>query len=814
MRTTALWSTGLGGAFIAASVAASFWGHTQVLPKILAKTTVSTAPVQWFASLEWRSAPAPFVDLRTSPSEQTTVSTVKTSNTKLSKRPIRERSLVISKAAPKRVAPRRADLADATPVKSPVQSNDTQEFEQLLRDLHDLGEWSNDDADISTLRDIHAELQARFELATLTTQEANQDSELGEFTGELLETAELDRVLNDFGSDAEVELGADALAFEGVGSLEAEGWQTVPESDLVALSPQDQNAQEDTSSQAFLVSQVSSVPGDTFEDSNVAILTEGDVVPAAVTEAAVLDTIRATKAASVVPPRAPRALRTPRTPKVSAAPKAIKTIPTVKPSQQQVQHRQLPQHDDVSASQVLPQARAVARPSVVAPSPPIERELISQPNQLSAASDSSGGTEEARDEVNNVASVVRGGLLLLPSSDNASGSNVNTPTSQPVAPPQVVPPLETAPGFDLAGPWAEAFDWTSTVALAEAEPFTHEGSNELGGRWIQVTAPRHRPTLYWKTGAAPVALLSDNALALLGVSTGIQQKVGSGLVLGIVPAGWKVALSGRAEEALYFDSNRNRVDANDVSRDRAFLFMNTRPGSQMVSLLAADGRGTGVAALPVLPDTVSWLDLREQRVVEIEGMVYEASSASAKPVSGVAIQVLGQASAVSVTSRRGKFKISNVRALSGHPVYVQLEGRNRFAHRYRIDPQDFQAANLFALDPAQVEEWISQVEGGVSSEGGIIVTAAASLVARHQTRELLGSHEALVGNTSLVPESYGLTARGELRVNEPLVIESPRLIGLQIPEGPIRIAVENRDHETLWSEIVFSSPRVISIVNR
>jgi hypothetical protein len=120
--------------------------------------------------------------------------------------------------------------------------------------------------------------------------------------------------------------------------------------------------------------------------------------------------------------------------------------------------------------------------------------------------------------------------------------------------------------------------------------------------------------------------------------------------------------------------------------------------------------------------------------------------------------------------------------------------------------------DLFRLGDEQVRSWVSQLEGGVSPDSGLIVAAMPSLVQAYGDGRLFASTQTLLGNTTLTPETYALSASGELLADRPLEGTSPRVVSVQIPTGPVVSQVTDNNQNVVWSQLVLAQPGVISMV--
>ena len=151
-------------------------------------------------------------------------------------------------------------------------------------------------------------------------------------------------------------------------------------------------------------------------------------------------------------------------------------------------------------------------------------------------------------------------------------------------------------------------------------------------------------------------------------------------------------------------------------------------------------------------------------------------------------------------------------AVGTYPVFVETTTPIGFKHRYRVTPSNLDGVELYRLGDKQVRDWVAQLEGGVSPDSGLIVAAMPSLTKNYGDGRLFPSTHSLLGNTTLTPETYTLSADGELEESKPLEAASPRYVSVQIPTGPVVSQVEDNNRNVVWSQLVLAQPGVISIV--
>jgi hypothetical protein len=392
------------------------------------------------------------------------------------------------------------------------------------------------------------------------------------------------------------------------------------------------------------------------------------------------------------------------------------------------------------------------------------------------------------------------------------------------------PPLKPSfgPLLDRTSRWAfhEAFDWNTSVIGPKVEVLSQEGAvpDQIQARgqsagqtlgWRIAKANQHWATLFWSTpNQEEVPMLNALSAKMLSVKAAAALQTDAGIILAKVPAGWSLEFSGRSERPLIFDRTNHLLapSATEGSNggERYYVFLNASPGEQILYLNHAGGE-TGALAIPVLGGVMAYADLTQVEKRTISGRILEASESSPRGVAGIHVQVVGSGMST-VTNNSGDFHIDNVIAFGDQNLYIEAETQKSFPHRYKLSPSQTTHLSLFHLTEAQVHEWIGQLEGGVSSESGLILGALPTLSASQEDRKPLVGTRSLANGPTLTPETYTLSGSGQLMVKTPLNGVRSRFISVQVPEGPTLVEVVDKDNRLIWSEITVVSPRVLTIV--
>ena len=350
----------------------------------------------------------------------------------------------------------------------------------------------------------------------------------------------------------------------------------------------------------------------------------------------------------------------------------------------------------------------------------------------------------------------------------------------------------------------EAFQWASEVPGTNSQTLTLEG-------WTQREAQDHWPVIYWNPDAqSQTAMISHNTAVMLAKSAETELQPDAAIVFGKIPAGWDVEYSDRAEKVVYLNAqNQSDVTSNDV---RYFAFINAAPGAQLVTLKASLGAETAAVAVPVLNGSSTYLDLTAVTKRAFSGYVLDAGAQTRQGVAGAAVSVVGQPNAVFFATESGYFHLSEVYAVGNYPVYAETATTTGYKHRYRVSPDRMDGVDLYRMGDDQIRTWVGQLEGGVSPESGMIVAAVPGLIQSYGDGRLFPSAHSLLGNATLTPETYTLSAMGGLEESTPLEAAAPRYISVQLPTGPVVSQIEDNNQNVIWSQLVLAQPGVINVV--
>jgi hypothetical protein len=224
------------------------------------------------------------------------------------------------------------------------------------------------------------------------------------------------------------------------------------------------------------------------------------------------------------------------------------------------------------------------------------------------------------------------------------------------------------------------------------------------------------------------------------------------------------------------------------------------------------GGTVGAVAIPVLSGTATFTDATRIMKKTVSGRVFDAGAADLKALARIQVRIVGQPRARANTDESGAFELNNVSLISNFPLYVETDAEDGATHRYRVVPGAERGLSLFRMGETQVRDVLEQLEGGISADSGLIVGAMPETAKTKSVNGLYPSVATLSPGQTLKPESYTVSAIGQLHINATLSDKDSRFVAVQVPEGPAIARLENKSQATIWSEMVFAQPKIINVL--
>jgi hypothetical protein len=377
------------------------------------------------------------------------------------------------------------------------------------------------------------------------------------------------------------------------------------------------------------------------------------------------------------------------------------------------------------------------------------------------------------------------------------------------------------PKKKAATQYKEAFynAWADEAVAVQVNNLTYNKVESTG--WKVASTNTHWNTLYWSfsqgaefDGAVPI--IGNNTARMLAALGGHDITIGTGIVFGRIAQGWKVQTSGRSDKAVYLDSKNQVVSASDKTEgDRYFAILNAAPGTHLVYVTDTNNKTEGAVGVPVMSGHATFLDFSEIKRETLRGVVADGRAAEFKGMKGVQVQVAGQTAAVAVTKKGGEFVIGNVVTMGAYPLHIETTVAKGFTYRTKLHRSPDQPLNdvvLYQMSDQQITDWVNQLEGGVSPESALIISAVPTVISTGEEETLYPATKAVLDHSILQPETYTVGVDGKLKVGVPFTPATARALSVQVPEGPVIHMVQDKNGKTIWSELVIASPKVVNVV--
>lgn len=357
----------------------------------------------------------------------------------------------------------------------------------------------------------------------------------------------------------------------------------------------------------------------------------------------------------------------------------------------------------------------------------------------------------------------------------------------------------------------DAFSPNATVDGVQSDSLTME---EDGAGWKSYHTEGYWPTVTRAVAQQQIPMISENSLQLLAVTSGARVEKQAGVVFGKVPQGWTVSVAGHSGPSTFLDEQNQAVSPFTFDGERTFVFLNSNPGAQSLILRGTSDSEQGLISIPILPGQATYVDLTQLTTRKLAGYVYDAESSEPYPLGGVQIRLSGTTGHDVLSGSDGYFEIPQVLTVADYPVFIESDHPSGFTHRYEIRPEGLDKVTLYRLGSKQVSGWLDQLEGGISSESGLLIAALPnSLFENKLDHHLFPRLTPILQGPKLVPESYTIAPSGQLEVQKPIHSQLPRFISVQLPEGPIAAEVVDEKGGLVWSHLLIAQPGIINIVS-
>lgn len=331
-----------------------------------------------------------------------------------------------------------------------------------------------------------------------------------------------------------------------------------------------------------------------------------------------------------------------------------------------------------------------------------------------------------------------------------------------------------------------------------------------GSAWVKVSGDRYLSTMTMNPApnGGSTLLLDSNALGLIAIKSGVHVTKGMGIIVGRVPDGFKISFLGRAEETEYFDSNGKKY----------FAILNAEPGAGVVELESKlNPNVSSTVFTPVLEDTVSYLDLTAPIVRSLKIKVVKNNAANDPEVAKLTVGLSTQAAIQAITRETGQAILKSVNLVPGFPVYVDVSSHTADSegYTYRYELKHPQANGIYIVNQVAektIRHWLKQVKQGLSDQSAMVV----GFLNRERLDGFKNLHttqvESLTAKYGLEPINYTVLWDGKISLVDPLEGDIPRFMSVQIPEGLSQVKILNEAKQTVSSDLIPISARIIHVI--
>lgn len=365
------------------------------------------------------------------------------------------------------------------------------------------------------------------------------------------------------------------------------------------------------------------------------------------------------------------------------------------------------------------------------------------------------------------------------------------------------------PNHSFVKPNPSPVEGESNQICPERNEWLSKNWNDSG--WTKVESADYIPTLTLHPAAngGSTLVLDQNALALIALRSGVRVAQGMGLIVGVVPTGYKVEFTGRGEETEYFE----------IEQKKYFAVLNAEPGAGVIQLLSEQNQKLNSTVFaPVLEGTVTYLDLAAPQARNIGVQVLKNSEKVDAEVAGLTVGISTQGNIQAITNSEGKTILRAVHIVPGYPVFIDVSSKAKdqssYTYRYSLKHQNksgFYIVNQIA--DRTLHRWLKQVKMGLSDQSAMVVGFYNRKILDGFKKSYFTKVEPKSAHFGLEPLNYTVMWDGKISQEEPLEGDSPRFMSVQVPEGLSQIHLLNEAKKSVNTQLMPISPRVIHVVS-
>lgn len=321
--------------------------------------------------------------------------------------------------------------------------------------------------------------------------------------------------------------------------------------------------------------------------------------------------------------------------------------------------------------------------------------------------------------------------------------------------------------------------------------------------WIRLRPDGLMPTLFAGNVKDEAVLLMDsNSIAMLALKVGSRVVAGTGHIVGVLPEGYKVKVSGKTED----------TDTFTYRGSRYFSAVNIAPGANVV-LIEKSGEATVPLFAPVLQDSITFLDASKIEKIDLNIQVQklggQASEIQSVPVRHAMFDAIS-----TLSNSQGVATLRGVPVVRGYPLFVDVRSKqkDRWGPTYRFEVAARSgSASVYMPSDEQLQGWVNQ-GAEFRSDSGWVLGAVSKERLDGYRRYSFAKVQPLERETPVDPTTFAIGFDGKLSASIPLEGNSPRFLGTRVPGGLAIASVVREDGVLLQSRLLPISPMVIQVV--
>jgi hypothetical protein len=366
------------------------------------------------------------------------------------------------------------------------------------------------------------------------------------------------------------------------------------------------------------------------------------------------------------------------------------------------------------------------------------------------------------------------------------------------------------PGATLdSQPCPADIEWISKEIINKS------GDNRLNHGWVKLNASEGYAvmTRHPAPNQGATLLLEQNAIALLALKSGNPISRAAGIIVGVLPPDHQIEFQGRGEDPIEFE----------VQDRKYFAVLNAEPGAGVIDIYNKKNLQQRASIFaPVLPGTVTYLDLAAVQQVEIRVEVYKRRLQRDPEIAGLAVRVSTQPEIKAITNSYGFADLKNIYNVPGFPFYVDVASQNTIerstingsTYRYELKRPNRKGVYRLKQYPAnQIAHYTNQHLAGISDQSSMLMGKISRKKLDGFKSYYTAQVESLTENFGLKTQSYSILHDDVISASDPLEGDLPRFMAVQMPEGISRIELKNEQNQVVYSSLIPVMPNFINVIS-